>query len=70
MSQSDNPTVTDKMVNAAEADLDDEPTFRDFLRFATVEIRNSIQHGRELQKDIDARKAQINAALDQLLKAA
>lgn len=66
MSQPENPTLSDELVDTPE----DQPTFHDFLRFATAEIQNSIQQGRELQKEINARKAQINAALDQLLKAA
>ncbi len=68
MSQPKNPTASDDLMSP-DAMTEDAPKFRAFLRFATAEIQASIQQGRELQKEIEARKTQINEAIDRLLAA-
>ncbi len=68
MSQPTNPIATDDLLSV-ETNAE-EPKLRDFIRLATAEIQASIQQGNELQKEIDARKTQINEAITQLLKAA
>lgn len=69
MSQIQTPTTPDEITSTDVPDQE-EPQFRDFLRFATAEIQASLQQGAELQQEINARKVQINEAIFQLLKAA
>lgn len=66
MNQTENPTALEDLLASADDAPDDAPKFSDFLRFAIAEIRAAIQQGRELQKEIDARKAQINEAIARL----
>lgn len=66
MNQPQNPTVPDELTALPGEISEDEPKFRDFLRFATSEIQAAIEQGRALQKEIDVRKIEINQALARL----
>lgn len=68
MSQPKNPTSSAEMFSLENSS--EEPKFRAYLRLATAEIQAAINQGHELQKEIEARKTQINEAITQLLKAA
>jgi hypothetical protein len=63
------PTTTDNLV-ATETPNQKAPKLREMLRSATAEIQAELQQGAQLQKEIDARRAEINEAISQLLKAA
>jgi len=63
MDQAENPTAPDDLLAFVGANSEEAQKFRDFLRFAIDGIRDAIQPGQELQKEIDARKAQINEAI-------
>jgi hypothetical protein len=69
MKQPQNPTAPNEFPLPADTDQSGEPGFRDFLRFATAEIKSALEQGRELQKEIDARRAQINEAIARPLAA-
>jgi hypothetical protein len=66
MNQTENPVAPEDVLAFADVDSEEAQKFRDFLRFAIDEIRAAIQEGQELQKEIDARKAQINEAIARL----